>query len=72
MVSKWEEELAISKDGSCEIDVWPYLENMTADAISRTAFGSSYEEGRKIFQLEREQAKLVIKSIQSIAIPGKM
>ncbi|MCI03997.1 cytochrome P450 monooxygenase CYP72A65, partial [Trifolium medium] len=49
MISKWKGLL--SPDGTCEIDVWPFLQNLTCDAISRTAFGSSYEEGTKIFEL---------------------
>ncbi|KAF3442304.1 hypothetical protein FNV43_RR16220 [Rhamnella rubrinervis] len=70
MISKWD-ELVSSKEGrSCELDVWPFLQNMTADVISRTAFGSSYEEGRKIFQLQLAQAQLVLKAVQSVYIPG--
>ena len=73
MLRKWE-KLMIKKDGSdrecCEIDVWPYLQSMTADVISRTAFGSSYEEGRTVFQLQKEQAQLVLKTLQTIYVPG--
>ncbi|KAK9052588.1 hypothetical protein SSX86_029217 [Deinandra increscens subsp. villosa] len=67
MINKWEE---ITKGNSCEVDVYPHLQTMTSDVISRTAFGSSYKEGRKIFELQLEQAKLVIESTQSIYIPG--
>ncbi|KAF3442301.1 hypothetical protein FNV43_RR16217 [Rhamnella rubrinervis] len=71
IISKWEELVVSSKDGrSCELDVWPYLQNMTADVISRTAFGSSYEQGRRIFQLQTEIAQLVITITRSIYIPG--
>ncbi|PON98587.1 Cytochrome P450, E-class, group I [Trema orientale] len=69
MLSKWE-KLMVKEEGKCELDVWPYLQNMTGDAISRTAFGSSYEEGRKIFQLQKEQAELIIKAIQTVYVPG--
>ncbi|KAM7497796.1 hypothetical protein LguiA_022210 [Lonicera macranthoides] len=68
LVSKWDE--MISTKGSCELDVWPYLETLTSDVISRTAFGSSYEEGRKIFQLQKEQAELVIQAAISLYFPG--
>ena len=57
-------------EGSRESDVWPYLENLTWDMIARTAFGSSYEEGRKIFQLQKEQTYLAINVATSVNIPG--
>ena len=68
MLSKW--DMLINQEGSCEVDIWPYLQSMTSDVISRTAFGSSYEEGRKIFQLQKEQAELAIKTAQTVYIPG--
>ncbi|KAJ9553907.1 hypothetical protein OSB04_017952 [Centaurea solstitialis] len=68
MINKWED--MIKKDGSCEVDVWPSLQIVAGDVISRTAFGSSFEEGKKIFELQRELAVLIIEAIQSIYIPG--
>ncbi|XP_028202608.1 cytochrome P450 716A67-like isoform X1 [Glycine soja] len=59
LISKWEEML--SSDGSSEIDVWPFVKNLTGDVISRTAFGSSYLEGRRIFQLLKEKTELILK-----------
>ncbi|XP_060201179.1 cytochrome P450 CYP72A219-like [Lycium barbarum] len=67
VLSKWEK--IVLKEGS-EIDVWPYLQTLTSDAISRTAFGSSYEEGRKIFELQKEQLQLISKVSRTIYIPG--
>ncbi|CAL5406020.1 unnamed protein product [Camellia sinensis] len=69
MISKWE-VLVSSTKGSCEVDVWPYLDNLTGDVISRTAFGSNYEEGKKIFQLQKEQTDLIIQLLRSFYIPG--
>ncbi|KAJ4726551.1 Cytochrome P450 [Melia azedarach] len=68
MISKWEK--LVSKEGFCEADVYPYLVNLTSDAISRTAFGSHFEEGRKIFLLQTEQAELATELTRSVYIPG--
>ncbi|OIW06810.1 hypothetical protein TanjilG_03705 [Lupinus angustifolius] len=68
LISQWEEML--SSDGSCELDVWPFLQNLVSDVISRTAFGSSYEEGKRIFELQKEQAGLTTKAFIKAYIPG--
>ncbi|KAF8696975.1 hypothetical protein HU200_036620 [Digitaria exilis] len=60
LVSRWAQSLG--PDGSCELDVDPELQTLTGDVISRTAFGSSYLEGTKIFQLQAEQAERLIKN----------
>lgn len=65
---KWEKLMA--SEESLEIDVWTDLQNLTADVISRTAFGSSYEEGRLVFELQKELIMLAIKSLQKVYIPG--
>ncbi|KAJ4976084.1 hypothetical protein NE237_001190 [Protea cynaroides] len=68
MVSKWEK--LITLEGSCELDVWPELQNFTGDVISKAAFGSSYEEGKRVFRLQDEQAELFVQSFQTAFIPG--
>ncbi|CDP15973.1 unnamed protein product [Coffea canephora] len=68
MLSKWEER--VSPEGSCELDVWPYLQTLGADSISRTAFGSNYEEGRRIFELQMEQAQYAVRATRSVYFPG--
>ncbi|KNA16860.1 hypothetical protein SOVF_085340 isoform A [Spinacia oleracea] len=70
MVNKWEK--IVSKTGSSEVDVWPFVSSLTADAISRAAFGSSYDEGRKIFELVLEQTEITLRLLQSVYIPGWM
>ncbi|XP_055822528.1 cytochrome P450 CYP72A219-like [Solanum dulcamara] len=69
MVNQWEESVSM-KGISCEVDIWPYLQRFTSDVISRTAFGSNYEEGRKIFELQKEQAEHVIEVSRTLYIPG--
>lgn len=69
MISEWK-DLVTTKQRSIELDIWPSLQNLSGDLISRTAFGSSYEEGRRIFQLHAELAQLTIEDVQSVYIPG--
>ncbi|XP_057460614.1 cytochrome P450 CYP72A219-like [Actinidia eriantha] len=68
VMSKW--EALVSEKGSCDVDVLPYLNNLTCDVISRTAFGSSYEQGRRIFELQKEQAIIVSRALLLDYIPG--
>nr|CAB3477689.1 unnamed protein product [Digitaria exilis] len=70
LIDKWSQSLG--SDGSCELDVWPELQALTGDVISRTAFGSSYLEGRRIFELQSEQAERFVAAVQKIVIPGYM
>jgi len=70
LIDRWESKVSDASDGSYEVDIWPEFQNLTGDVISRTAFGSSFIEGRRIFQLQGEQAERVIKAFQYIYIPG--
>ncbi|CAA7029978.1 unnamed protein product [Microthlaspi erraticum] len=69
VVGQWD-KLVSEKGSSCEVDVWPGLVSMTADVISRTAFGSSYKEGQRIFELQAELAHLIIQAFLKAFIPG--
>ncbi|XP_062188263.1 cytochrome P450 709B2-like [Phragmites australis] len=52
MMSEWEAQLA--KGGDVEIELSSRFEELTANVISRTAFGSSYREGKQVFLAQRE------------------
>ncbi|RZC83776.1 hypothetical protein C5167_046569, partial [Papaver somniferum] len=64
----WKIDLVDPSGESCEVDVWPKLQNFIGDVLSRAALGSSFEEGRKIFELQKEQVTLVEAS-QSFYVP---
>ncbi|WCJ42774.1 Cytochrome P450 72A225 [Euphorbia peplus] len=68
MIERWKKK--VSDESSIELDVWPELQKVTKDVISRAAFGSSYEEGKKIFQLQQELVILTVEAMRSLYIPG--
>ncbi|GJM93837.1 hypothetical protein PR202_ga10428 [Eleusine coracana subsp. coracana] len=70
LVVRWTQSLG--SNGVMELDVAPDLQTLTGDVISRTAFGSSYLEGRRIFELQSEQIERLMSIIQKFGIPGYM
>nr|XP_018678828.1 PREDICTED: cytochrome P450 72A15-like [Musa acuminata subsp. malaccensis] len=43
---------------------------LAGDVIARAAFGTSYEEGRRIYQLQAQQAVLFVQPARYLRIPG--
>jgi cytochrome P450 len=68
LICKWND--SVGSGDVEEVDVWPEFQNLTGDVISRAAFGSSFSEGRRIFQLQSEQAQNAVKMVQVMYIPG--
>ncbi|XP_038710572.1 cytochrome P450 CYP72A219-like [Tripterygium wilfordii] len=68
LINRWNN--IVSDKGSTELDVAPELQNLAANVIARTAFGSSYEEGKEIFELQKEQARLILEAHFGFYFPG--
>lgn len=68
MISKLEQ--LTSGTDPVEVDMWPYVDSLAGDVLARTAFGSSYEEGRKIFETQKEQMELAMQNLLMLYLPG--
>ncbi|XP_020236596.1 cytochrome P450 CYP72A219 isoform X2 [Cajanus cajan] len=67
MIQRWEK--LVEPNGSFELDVSSEFDVLAGDVIARTAFGSSYQEGKKIFELQKEQA--ILARAEVLGIFGK-
>jgi len=67
MLEKWS---AMGEKGEVEIEVSEWFQRLTEDVITRTAFGSSYEDGKAIFRLQGQQMDLAADAFQKVFIPG--
>uniref|UniRef100_A0A7N1A068 Cytochrome P450 n=1 Tax=Kalanchoe fedtschenkoi TaxID=63787 RepID=A0A7N1A068_KALFE len=66
MLERWSE---ISQPGDVEIEVSDWFQNLTEDVVTRTAFGSSYEDGKAIFGLQNQQMLLASDAFRKVFIP---
>ncbi|XP_024989501.1 cytochrome P450 CYP749A22-like [Cynara cardunculus var. scolymus] len=64
MLTRWKEA------GNEEMDVYEEFRILTSEVISRTAFGSSYEEGKQVFQKLGELTMIASKNSYRIRLPG--
>ncbi|KAG6498067.1 hypothetical protein ZIOFF_045976 [Zingiber officinale] len=62
-IEAWRDESSREDDQQqMEIDVSVQFQELTADVISRTAFGSSYKEGKEVFLAQKKLQVLVAES----------
>ncbi|XP_020598546.1 cytochrome P450 709B2-like [Phalaenopsis equestris] len=54
-----------------EVEVGMYLQELTADVISHTAFGSSYSAGKEVFLAQKELIMIVLASFLKLEFPIK-
>jgi cytochrome P450 family 714 subfamily C len=69
MLKLWEGE--VEREGvSAEMVVDEYLRSLSADVISRASFGSSFAEGKEIFNKIRQLQMLMSKQNMLRCVPG--
>ena len=70
MVTSWEAQLANQQKERVTIELSDQFEELTADVISHTAFGSSYKEGKRVFQALKELQFIAFSTLFNVHIPG--
>uniref|UniRef100_A0A0E0DY84 Cytochrome P450 n=1 Tax=Oryza meridionalis TaxID=40149 RepID=A0A0E0DY84_9ORYZ len=71
VIRAWEARAAAA-DGErmVQVEVGEQFQELTADVISHTAFGSSYREGKEVFVAQRELQSIAFSTINSTRFPG--
>uniref|UniRef100_A0A1D1XX89 Cytochrome P450 734A6 n=1 Tax=Anthurium amnicola TaxID=1678845 RepID=A0A1D1XX89_9ARAE len=67
MLEKWE---STSTSGEVEVDVSEWFQSLTEEAITRAAFGQSYEDGKAVFRLQAQQMTFAAEAFRNVLIPG--
>ena len=65
MLEKWS---TMANSDKVEIEVSECFQRLTEEVVTRTVFGSSYEDGKSIFQLQAQQMVSAIESFQKVFI----
>ncbi|XP_058076904.1 cytochrome P450 709B1-like [Magnolia sinica] len=69
-LDQWANEMAHPGGDQKDFDMHKEFMQLTGDIISHTSFGTSYKEGKEVFQVERELHHMVIESVTDVNIPG--
>jgi len=68
LMEKWEDMRNGGEE--IELEVHKEMHNLSAEMLSRTAFGNSVEEGKGIFELQERMMRLFYLVRWSVYIPG--
>ncbi|KAL5209847.1 hypothetical protein ABZP36_005470 [Zizania latifolia] len=70
MVKELEYQASSNKNGETQVELDKQFQVLTADIISRTAFGSSYKLGIEAFHMQRVLQEIAVETLLNVQIPG--
>ncbi|XP_003557875.1 cytochrome P450 709B2 [Brachypodium distachyon] len=70
LIKKWEDQATYSKSREIEVEFSKESQELTADVISCTAFGSSFMEGKEVFHAQKQLQAITVATMLNVQIPG--
>ncbi|KAL6593998.1 hypothetical protein ACP70R_048899 [Stipagrostis hirtigluma subsp. patula] len=70
LIKEWEHQASNSASKDVEVEFSKQFQELTADVISRTAFGSSYKEGREVFHAQKQLQAVAMATLLNVQLPG--
>ncbi|KAL6878358.1 hypothetical protein ACP4OV_012528 [Aristida adscensionis] len=70
LIKEWEDQVSRSERRETEVDVSKHFQELTAEVISRTAFGTSYKEGKEVFHAQKQLQAIAVATLLNMQLPG--
>nr|CAB3500699.1 unnamed protein product [Digitaria exilis] len=70
MVKELEDQASKNKNGETQVELDKQFQELTADIISHTAFGTSYKLGIEAFHAQKELQEIAVETLLNVQIPG--
>jgi len=70
LIKEWERLASGTESREVEVEFSKQFQDLTADIISHTAFGSSYKEGKEVFHTQRQLLALAMATLLNVQLPG--
>ncbi|CAN6284596.1 unnamed protein product [Urochloa humidicola] len=70
LIKECQELASNNGSGEVEVEFSKHFQELTAEVISRTAFGSSYKEGKEVFHTQKKLLALALATLLNLQLPG--